>query len=380
MEKLIENIIKNHREKEFENLVLIGEIYAGKILDYDEGYKVIHFVSKYGTPKMLEILLENAHNHKKITNLTDNYLRTPIHYASLGGKTENIKILLEHGANIELKDVKGKNSFIFAILGQNLQTIKFLSEFKNKIKLDEPDEEGKNALDYAINMKNMDIVKYLIEELKMKPNKLPVKVEDEALYNYLKEKGMETELIKKDKKHQKKEPSKSPLEIILEFYEDKNYENLKKYLLEEAKSMDDEDKYLFIDDILSSIIWEEIPYEDKLEIVRTIIQHLKFDIDTTYFGETLLHKFTNTDDEEIAYKVVKILLQIGANPNVKDKDGDTPLHLAAYNGLLGVTKLLVKYGANINEENNIGYTPLALSIKHKRRHLEEYFKRLKAKI
>lgn len=48
---------------------------------------------------------------------------------------------------------------------------------------------------------------------------------------------------------------------------------------------------------------------------------------------------SNNDD------IVKILLDAGANPNVKTSEGVTPLKIARENGDKGILKYLEEYGA-----------------------------------
>jgi len=44
--------------------------------------------------------------------------------------------------------------------------------------------------------------------------------------------------------------------------------------------------------------------------------------------------------------------------NAKDKGGETPLHLASYNGHAEVATLLIEKGADVNAKKNDGQTPL----------------------
>lgn len=99
-------------------------------------------------------------------------------------------------------------------------------------------------------------------------------------------------------------------------------------------------------------------------------------------GETYLHKAAFRGDA----KLVAILLQLGADPNVEDFAGNqesvmcrcapglrrrrdlssrsvgyTPVHEACNSGHLSVIKLLVQYGANVNTlggEGDLRETPL----------------------
>jgi ankyrin repeat protein len=55
---------------------------------------------------------------------------------------------------------------------------------------------------------------------------------------------------------------------------------------------------------------------------------------------------------------VEMLLKKGCNTKYRDKDGNTPLHLAALNGRVDVVELLISHGADVNARDNYGWTPL----------------------
>lgn len=57
-------------------------------------------------------------------------------------------------------------------------------------------------------------------------------------------------------------------------------------------------------------------------------------------------------------KKIESLLKRGVNPNIRDKDGQTPLHNAAYLGHVAVAKLLLEHGADIHARDNANWTPL----------------------
>lgn len=55
---------------------------------------------------------------------------------------------------------------------------------------------------------------------------------------------------------------------------------------------------------------------------------------------------------------VKSFINSGGNINAKDKDGNTPLHIACYWSSLEIVKMLVENGAYIDAQNSLRQTPL----------------------
>ncbi len=65
---------------------------------------------------------------------------------------------------------------------------------------------------------------------------------------------------------------------------------------------------------------------------------------------------------ESSVDVMRELLRRGANPNVRlVAGGNTPLHMAAMNGLAERVELLLRFGANATARNDRGQTPLDLA-------------------
>jgi ankyrin repeat protein len=69
--------------------------------------------------------------------------------------------------------------------------------------------------------------------------------------------------------------------------------------------------------------------------------------------------------EREVLEAVQVALDLGADINAVDKNGETAMHGAAYKNLPKVVKFLAAKGARINlwnRENKFGWTPLAIAV------------------
>lgn len=60
-------------------------------------------------------------------------------------------------------------------------------------------------------------------------------------------------------------------------------------------------------------------------------------------------------------RVVEVLLERGANPNLRNIYSHSPLFIAAEKGDLGVIKILTDYGANVDLQDQLGRTPIMIA-------------------
>jgi hypothetical protein len=82
------------------------------------------------------------------------------------------------------------------------------------------------------------------------------------------------------------------------------------------------------------------------------------DLNKTYCGDTALYFALKYN----VFDCIDILLEKGADPNIKNNEGKTPLHLAVEKGLMSICRILIKNNANLDVRDNKGFTPLDYAI------------------
>jgi len=78
-------------------------------------------------------------------------------------------------------------------------------------------------------------------------------------------------------------------------------------------------------------------------------------------------------------EIVKLLLENGANVNIANSWGVTPLMKASSNGHENIVKLLLENGADVSTKSNKGLTALDLAVANKHKKIAELLKRKGAK-
>ena len=101
--------------------------------------------------------------------------------------------------------------------------------------------------------------------------------------------------------------------------------------------------------------------------VGSVRVHLCVFVDSLLFGytqvdskvqdKTALHVATNRGNLEM----VRLLLDYKASVNIQDEDGDRPLHLCAFSSEPEIAELLIQHGANPNLKNHRGATAVLIA-------------------
>ena len=224
---------------------------------------------------------------------------------------EKLNKLITDGGNINILDSNGCSPLLIAIKNKNNEIAKILINKNADINL--KDKKNNTALDFALLTNNSEIAKILINK--------------EILINdYLKTLNETT--------------STCNLEIF-------------KMLLDKRKD----------DTIFNYKSIYKTAIENDCDLIFSEIN--KKDINDI---DTLL----NYSIEKSSFKIVKYLIDKGANVNLVYKNGTTPLLIASKKSNINILKLLIEKGSKINIKDNTGATPLMIAILNGRFENEKY--------
>ncbi|KAI0600665.1 hypothetical protein F4775DRAFT_582590 [Biscogniauxia sp. FL1348] len=96
----------------------------------------------------------------------------------------------------------------------------------------------------------------------------------------------------------------------------------------------------------------------NVELARVLLENNANISATNYRGRTPLHLAAESNDKTHRAEMVKLLLDYHANPSAVSDGGWTPLHNATQSGHIDIVNLLLGANANLNAELSNGMTPL----------------------
>ncbi|MDQ6630172.1 MAG: ankyrin repeat domain-containing protein, partial [Verrucomicrobiota bacterium] len=138
-----------------------------------EGYAALHYAVRDGQSPLVQLLLQNGANpelkipkHQSVTGGALFYEMTPLHLAALSGQKEIVEILLAAKANPNSKNREGRTPLHFAVSGSFVEIAKLL--LANGAEIDSPDNDGATPLRWSLGS-DKSIVEFLLGN-KANPN------------------------------------------------------------------------------------------------------------------------------------------------------------------------------------------------------------------
>lgn len=274
--------------------------------------------------KPLKVILAKA---KDIDiNLADDRGNTALHNAVREGRIENVKVLLEAGADFSLKDGNGLSPLLLiskkrdGVRTEYCNTARLLIEYGADI--NEKDQYGQSVINNAIRSGNKELVKLLaqkgalLEDCDAFTVQSAVQKNDCELLKIISELGLSL------KKSSNPEHAylQSPLEVA---FASDNSAGMVQCLLDLGVGVDPDAV-----DRNGEIVWFDVLNRDSRPLKAVLASGASIDI------------------------------------NMADKEGYTAFHVAALRGYVGNMKVLMAAGADLNIKNNHGETPLLSIVKH----------------
>ena len=231
-------------------------------------------------------------------------------------RTEIVKMLLQHGADLEESSNLYQTPLLLAAENGFLDAARILIEKGAEVNVQ--DNKNFTPLHHALNLKNEEFIKYLID------NKASVNVRsvDHTYPIHMASKSGHTKIVK----------------LLIEEGADVNVvntENNKHY---------------------TPLCWAVM--KGHLDIFEILLQSsAKVNLPDLEQNKPIHHAAAIGH-----FEMAKLLLNHGANINAMNEKHQRPISLAVANGFLEVTKLLIQNGADLNFNDKTGMDPLCIAI------------------
>ena len=296
----------------------------------DAGQTPLHLLSTLETSQdedlgsdIAELLLEWGAN----ANEKDKYNATPLHLASYNKRLKIVRVLLEHGANADAKKDQGETPLQLAFLKGSHGA-------------------QENGVGVALLLLEHGAQVCARDKYHISMSDLACCIWKEKFGTMLTGGGGDF------KPENNQDQTAFRLWIEGEYYCKNVVSGCHVFFVECDTERNIQDKY-------DTILLHSASYHGRLEMVRTLLNHGVKSSAKNHLGETALHVMSRSKyDTKDSGRVARLLLERGMDVNMQDKDHDSPLHSASYNGKLEIVRVLLNHGAIANSKNDRDETPL----------------------
>jgi ankyrin repeat domain-containing protein 50 len=249
-----------------------------------------------------------------------------LHVAAKKGNVKIIKLLAENGANLNARTKHGSSPAIVAALFNQLEAVKLL--FRLKADLTLKDSNNRTALEAAKAENSEQVVGFLSNP--------SITWFDELFFGYTNDviAGLERGQVNVNEQNKTGQ-------TLLHYAATLGYEDVVKNLLNKKADVN-------IPDQDGNIAINLSIFKGNSNITKLLAENSNLN-HSNKNGWFPLH-FASKQ----SYALTRLLLQKGAKPDVQEKNGHTPLMIAAVNENVFIVRLLHIYGANQSTKDNKG--------------------------
>ena len=292
---------------------------------------------------------------------------SPLMFASELGSTEVIKVLIKHGASVNHHNFRKETSLFIACQHTQWDAAKLLYDSGANVFI--TNEDDKDAFTVAIEKHGVTLLQHMANKDKGIRQKLlnSIALSDACVYGYdLVARNNETDGLSSDKiKDLVTKSCLSRSTIILEHFSPKLDDHSLSRQITQAYEFGHVD---CVNTLLKVCVGKQGLPCPEISLAETC-KNVNF-INLTYFliekGQDVnkdLDEPLRNATEHGNTNAVKYLVQFGAQVNMVDTKGASPLLLACKENHLDIVGILLENAANINIETDQKETPLTVSCK-----------------
>ena len=299
---------------------------ADGLLGDKSGRIPIHHSAQLGYKDITELLAKGNSNLNQKNKLGE----SPLHLAALEGHMEVVQFLLLENAIVGLLDKKGRSALHRSVQNQHSDTTDLL--LSKNADPTQPDNRGETALHVGAKQGNIEVFRLLVTAVKsvmpaMKSKNSPVAGVIRRDWVELRDKNGRT---------------------LLHTASMEGHEEIVKVLIAELINTELTDKSGW-----TALDWAV--ENGHLGVVEIFWQPRKFDPDSQFKRMNYLHRTAGKGDEKM---VAYWLKQGEAIDSCNSDDRRTALHFAAIKGRTSVALMLLESGANPDFRDRNGLTPV----------------------
>ena len=325
----------------------------------------LHLAAEYGAQPIVKILLK----HHADVNSQDNSGETPLHRL-LGGGTysdsdsDHVRLLLKHGAEANKRNKDNQTPFRLAVKSGWFRTAQTLLEHGADAIVENENNNGKSTwqllsesqiyredevLDHARLLLKLGVEVNGLDGNKDTPLHLAIRWYRFRLARFLLVHGADANV--------KNKQGMTPLHILSQsnIDDDSSILDLLPLLLKNGSEVNGRGMY-HETPLHLAIRWAQFM------LVGALLEHGADSNAENYEGKTPFHELSQCEVlfEGDILNLATLLLKHGAELNRRDRSNEAPLHLAIQSNRFRLAKFLLEKGADPNVENNKGITPLQM--------------------